>query len=469
MIIPRRRKRDSFLPGIQLLTDAVMTQAVLWACFWFRFVSGKFSTTLSIDNYAFYHRAFPIMTVITIYFIRSYGLYKPSRFVAFGEETARVVKAVVSSTLLLMAITFFIRGFTFSRTYLVFSGIALAVGVSFGRLLLGLFVMSIDHRRGSQRQVLIVGLDENAKKLVEFYRRNPRFSMRAVAILDNRLPTGSMAGELPVVGRIEDLEEYIKSHRDIHEVIVAAQGLTSDQILKMIYECEKLMVTFRWIADIFGLIASRMSVSHMGKVPLLSFSDSPLAEWENRLLKRFTDVVLSLFFLLILSPIFLIISLIVKFSSKGAIFYRQQRIGEDGRRFVLYKFRTMDENAEDKTGPVWAQENDPRRTGVGAFLRKNNLDELPQLWNVFIGNMSLVGPRPERPFFVGRFQEDIPRYMARHSIRSGITGWAQVNGLRGNTSIEERTKFDLYYIENWSLGLDLRILFRTLFARHNAY
>jgi exopolysaccharide biosynthesis polyprenyl glycosylphosphotransferase len=186
-------------------------------------------------------------------------------------------------------------------------------------------------------------------------------------------------------------------------------------------------------------------------------------------LKRTTDIVLSSVALAMLSPLFLILAAVVKWDSAGPVFYRQQRVGEDGRRFVLFKFRTMKLGAEDKTGPVWTQENDPRRTRFGAFLRRNNLDELPQLWNVLKGDMSLVGPRPERPFFVGRFQEDIPRYMARHSIRSGITGWAQVNGLRGNTSIEERTKFDLYYIENWSLGLDLRILLMTFFARRNAY
>jgi lipopolysaccharide/colanic/teichoic acid biosynthesis glycosyltransferase len=144
-------------------------------------------------------------------------------------------------------------------------------------------------------------------------------------------------------------------------------------------------------------------------------------------------------------------------------------VGQDGRHFMLYKFRTMRVDAESKTGPVWTKENDERRTKIGAFLRSSNLDELPQLWNVLMGDMSLVGPRPERPFFASQFKEDIPRYMARHSIRSGMSGWAQVHGLRGNTSIEERTKYDLYYIENWSLLLDLKILIRTFFARRNAY
>jgi lipopolysaccharide/colanic/teichoic acid biosynthesis glycosyltransferase len=167
--------------------------------------------------------------------------------------------------------------------------------------------------------------------------------------------------------------------------------------------------------------------------------------------------------------VFFLIAAWIKKDSKGPIFYKQQRIGQDGHRFLLYKFRTMQVGAENDTGPVWTKVDDPRRTAFGGFLRKNNLDELPQLVNVLKGDMSLVGPRPERPFFVSQFKEDIPRYMARHSIRSGITGWAQVNGLRGNTSIEERTKLDLHYIENWSLFFDMRILVMTLFARRNAY
>ena len=229
------------------------------------------------------------------------------------------------------------------------------------------------------------------------------------------------------------------------------------------------MVAFRWIADIFGLVTSKMRVSYLGGMPLLAFSDSPLSDWENRFLKRAMDAALSAVFLVVFSPVFMILAALIKSDSKGPVFYGQKRIGEDGRQFTLWKFRTMREDAESKTGPVWAVKDDPRRTRMGSFLRANNLDELPQLWNVLRGDMSLVGPRPEREHFVSQFREDIPRYMARHSIRSGITGWAQVNGLRGNTSIEERTQYDLYYIENWTLFFDLKILFMTVFAKHNAY
>ena len=188
--------------------------------------------------------------------------------------------------------------------------------------------------------------------------------------------------------------------------------------------------------------------------------------------KRSLDVTLSWAGLTLLSPVFAALAILIKLDSKGSVFFRQERLGRDGSRFVQYKFRSMVENAEEKTGPVFAAEDDPRRTKIGAMLRKYNLDELPQLFNVLKGDMSLVGPRPEREFFVDRFKQGIPRYFLRHKVKSGITGWAQVNGLRGNTSIEERTKYDLFYVENWSLAFDIKILLLTLkdwFSSKNAY
>jgi exopolysaccharide biosynthesis polyprenyl glycosylphosphotransferase len=467
--IRRRRKRDTLLPWIQLLTDALAAYGMLRLCFWFRFSSHFFESRLSELDYPVYFRTFNFILIIVIFFLRFYGLYRSPKSYTFASESLKVVKAVFVSTLVLMAFTFFIRGFSFSRTFLVISGALVAVGLSLARYVLGLLIMVVDQSRGSFRNIVILGCDENARKLVHFFKRNPRTSARVIAFLDDKLPIGSLFEGIPVEGRIEGLAGYLQSHREAHEAILAAQGVSQDTVLKIISQCEKELVTFRWMADIFGLIAAKMSMAYLGGVPTLSFTDSPLGDWENRFLKRSMDVALTLGALVALSPIFLVIAAVVKTTSPGPVFYGQRRVGEDGRHFTLLKFRTMVVNAEAKTGPVWARENDPRRTPVGAFLRSSNLDELPQLWNVLKGDMSLVGPRPERPVFVSQFKENVPRYMARHSIRSGITGWAQVNGLRGNTSIETRTKYDLYYIENWSLWFDIRILCMTLFARQNAY
>ncbi|MBI4353065.1 MAG: undecaprenyl-phosphate glucose phosphotransferase [Candidatus Omnitrophica bacterium] len=469
MIAPKRRKRDTFLPWVQLLTDCIAINLSLTAAFWLRFGSRYFDSLLGEADYPIYHRSFIVVTLIAVFFIRSYGLYKPARLFTFADETMKVCKAVVVSTLVLLALTFFIRSFTFSRTFVTAAGLILAAGISLGRFLLGVLVMAVDQKRGSLRNILVVGCDENARRLARFYRANPRFSTRVVGFLHHGTVGEAEIEGVPVLGEAADLQGFLKSRREIHEVVLSLPGVSEEKVLQILYACEKELVSFRWIADIFGLIASKMSVSYLGGVPVLSFVDSPLGDWENRVLKRGMDVVLSSAALAALSPLFLLLAVSIKRNSPGSVFYRQERVGQDGRRFVLYKFRTMEVHAEKETGPVWAKEGDPRRTRIGAFLRENNLDELPQLWNVLKGDMSLVGPRPERPYFVSRFKEDVPRYMARHSIRSGITGWAQVNGLRGNTSVEERTKYDLYYIENWSLFLDFKILLMTFLARRNAY
>lgn len=470
-LLPRKRQRDTFMPWAQMLTDGLVVWAALHAVFWLRFSSGYFEGALGQGqpDYQVYQRSFLPIAVVTIFFLRFYGLYQLGKLWTFSQEMVRVFKAVFASVLILMAFTFFVRGFSYSRTYLVGAGLVLALAVSLSRYVLVLVVMGIDRLRGSLRNILVIGFDDSVKKLIHFYRKHPRFSARVSAVLDDGFSTGTALDDAVVLGSPKELAAILKTHKDIHEVVLAKQGLAPEAVLRIIYECEKELVTFRWISDLFGLIASKMTVSHVGGVGLLSFSDSPLADWENRFLKRSMDMILSAMALLSLAPAFLLLAVLVKLDSKGPVFYRQKRIGEDGRIFSLYKFRTMRPDAEETSGPVWARQNDPRRTRLGSFLREWNLDELPQLWNVFLGHMSLVGPRPERPFFVSQFREDIPRYMARHTIRSGLTGWAQVNGLRGNTSIEERTKFDLYYIENWSLLFDIKILFMTLFARNNAY
>ena len=470
MILPVRRKRDTFLPWIQLLADVLSTLAVLRFVFWFRFGSFFLQDSHGATRFfPIYNKSFAIVALILVFFLRAYGLYRPARILTFAQETGKVFKAVAVTTFVMVGLTFFIRHFSFSRTYVAMAGLLLAAGVSLTRFSLGLMVMVFDRWRGSYRNVLVLGVNENVRQLIRFYLKNARLSTRVVGILDDTREKNAEWERVPVLGRVSDLPQHLRKSYQVHEVVLALQGLPREDMLKIIYECEKEMVTFRWIADVFGLLTSKMNVSHLGPVSLLSFTDSPLSDWENRALKRSLDILISYVALILFMPLMCVIAVLIKRDSKGPVFYRQERVGEDGKKFDLIKFRTMRVGAEEKTGPVWASQDDPRRTKLGEFLRKNNLDELPQLWNVLVGDMSWVGPRPERPFFVSQFREDIPRYMARHSIRSGITGWAQVNGLRGNTSIEERTKFDLYYIENWSLWLDIKILFMTLFARRNAY
>jgi Undecaprenyl-phosphate glucose phosphotransferase len=271
-------------------------------------------------------------------------------------------------------------------------------------------------------------------------------------------PPVSVLG-VPVLGRADDLGRLIDEHA-INEVIIALPEASHQEILSVIARCDRSSISIKVFPDVFQFIAGQVGIDDLGGLPLLSVRDVAMRGWKLTL-KRAMDVVGSVVGLIFLSPFLLLTALLIKLESPGPVFYAQERMGLDAKPFMMVKFRSMRQDAE-RDGPGWTTANDPRRTRLGALMRKLNIDELPQLINVLVGEMSLVGPRPERPVYVEQFKKSIPRYMARHREKAGMTGWAQVNGLRGDTSVTERTKYDLWYIENWSLLLDIKILIRTV-------
>jgi exopolysaccharide biosynthesis polyprenyl glycosylphosphotransferase len=270
------------------------------------------------------------------------------------------------------------------------------------------------------------------------------------------------------LGYIDDYEAILDKAKP-DEVVLADLELPRKRIINLMLGSEKRLVSFKIIADLLEIMIQQFELENINGLNLIKIKESPLNYAFNRFLKRFMDMLGSMLGLILLSPVFMIISILIKLDSKGPTFFSQERVGEDGRIFKIYKFRTMYQDAEGATGPVFAKKDDERCTRLGGFLRAYNLDELPQLFNVLKGEMSLVGPRPERPYFVEQFKDDIPRYMSRHHIKSGITGWAQINGFRQGTPIDERIKYDLYYLENWSMWFDLKIIFLSFFALKNAY
>ena len=266
---------------------------------------------------------------------------------------------------------------------------------------------------------------------------------------------------MPVLGGVDDIPDIIEEH-EIEEVIIGLPELPHQELLAIIARCERGQVGIKIFPDLFQIIATELSIGDLGGLPLLSVRDVALRGWKLTL-KRAVDLVGSAVGLVLLSPFLMLTALIIKLDSPGPVFYAQERMGLDAKPFWCLKFRSMRTDAE-RDGPGWTTEGDPRVTRLGKLIRRLSIDELPQLINVFIGEMSLVGPRPERPVYVEQFRRSIPRYMDRHREKAGMTGWAQVNGLRGDTSIAERTKYDLWYIENWSLWLDFRIILRTFSA-----
>jgi exopolysaccharide biosynthesis polyprenyl glycosylphosphotransferase len=264
---------------------------------------------------------------------------------------------------------------------------------------------------------------------------------------------------VPVLGRTDELGK-ITDELEVDEVLIALPEASRRDLLDLVSQCQREGLAIKVFPDVFQLLAGEVQIGDLDGLPLLSMRDVALRGWRLTL-KRGVDILVSGVVLVLLSPLLLGLAIMVRLGSPGAVFYIQERVGLDGRPFPMLKFRSMRADAETGTGPVWAVRDDPRVTRLGAVMRRYSLDELPQFINVLLGHMSIVGPRPERPEFVREFRRQIPRYMERHQERAGITGWAQVNGLRGDTSIEERTKYDLYYIENWSILLDFKIMART--------
>jgi Undecaprenyl-phosphate glucose phosphotransferase len=311
------------------------------------------------------------------------------------------------------------------------------------------------------KRVLIVGAADLGRMVADKVIEHRELGFKVVGFLDDRAGGDHIGYRgLPLLGMLADADEIIRRER-IDHVYVA---LPLDEHVKMLGVVEATNregVDVHVVPDLLQFIALRARLENLDGVPIISLNDVPLRGF-NSLLKRTIDVAISSVALLVMAVPFALIALIVKRTSAGQVFYTQERMGLDGKAFHVYKFRSMYEGAEDDTGPVWARDNDPRCTPVGRLLRRFDLDELPQLWNVLRGDMSIVGPRPERPYFVEQFKHRIPQYMLRHKVKAGITGWAQVNGWRGNTSLEKRIEYDLYYIENWSVGLDLKIMWLTL-------
>jgi exopolysaccharide biosynthesis polyprenyl glycosylphosphotransferase len=375
---------------------------------------------------------------------------------------ARLLRAVSFGVILTYACTSFVfPSLAYSRVIPVYDWATTFAAVAVARLAHRAVWGRLRAAGIGRHRVLIVGTGPTARDLVARIQRRPWLGYEVAGLVDDASGRARVRG-VPVVGSLEGLGAAVDT-LGVDEVIIALPEATRQQLVTLVSQCHREGVSIRVYPDVFEIIASGVQISDLDGLPLLTMRDVALRGW-RRTLKRAVDVVLSTLALVALSPLLLLLAVLVKFESPGPAFYLQERMGLDARPFPIFKFRSMRMDAEARTGAVWARRDDPRRTRIGRFLRKSNLDELPQLINVLLGDMSIVGPRPERPEFVSEFRRHIPRYMERHREKAGLTGWAQVNGLRGDTSIEERTKYDLYYIENWSLLLDFKIMAKTLIA-----
>ncbi len=409
----------------------------------------------------------PILLVWGVSF-RAFDLYRPRRIGSHLSEAADIAKASTMGALVLVAVmTFFFKGYEYSRVVIVYFWL-LSIGLVWFSRAAFREVLRFARRRGyNLRGAVIVGDGEPVAAVLQRIQSRPDVGIQVLGLVGDDKDGARGARWL---GGYADLRAVLDGHQVDH-VILALAHEDYARLPGLLDAIGDEPVTIHVVPDLFRFTSLRGGVEDFEGIPFIHLRDSPLHGW-NQIAKRTFDVVFSLGVMILLLPVMFAITLAIQLTSPGPVFYRQDRMGLDGQRFRMLKFRTMRVNAEASTGPIWASEGDTRRTSIGAFLRRFSLDELPQFVNVLRGEMSVIGPRPERPIFVERFRQSVPGYMLRHKVKSGITGWAQVHGLRGNTSLEKRIQYDLEYIERWSLWLDLKIIvltvFRVLFDR-NAY
>lgn len=458
--------------AVAIIADALTIFAGFMFATWIRFESAWLAVPRGRpqDVYQTYGMGAAVATLLVVFIFQSLDLYVRPQVGTYGSKIPRLIRAIGWGVILTMALAFSLRTEPpFSRMVVAFSFPTITILIILERFLLFRLEFNMARQSPARNRVAILGTDSTAAHIKRALENEPRLLSTVVAFMhiDDSEPDPEIPVDM-IQGTMDNLQHILETE-NIDQLILTRSNLDHQKIIEIILLCDRSLVTFNLVPDLFRILTGNMDVHTIDDIPLLGVGRWPLDNSLNRIRKRAADAVGAFFGLILASPIILIAAFFIRKSSPGPVFFRQERCGENGEPFILYKLRTMSVDAEKETGPVWAVEDDPRRTKTGAFLRRYNLDELPQLWNVLLGHMSLVGPRPERPHFVDQFKEDIRGYMWRHVSKPGLTGWAQVNGLRGNTSIEERIKYDLYYLENWSLAFDFKILFRTLFARTNAY
>jgi len=399
---------------------------------------------------------------IWVLIFHSRRMYRQRRVVFIFDEFFLIARLATFSIIFSFGFVFFYRVFPYSRLVFVLIWIISIILITLGRYLLIKFEKSLYRKGKGLKDTLIIGNTEFARDIYENFSNHTYAGFKIVGYIeDDTPPENNFLEGKEKAGTLSQLSDILKE-KNIESVLVAIPSTEHDKLFDIMHSCEGENVELLMMPDFLDTITSTMRVQEIDGVPFLRIKGVPMNLW-NRIMKRIFDIVSALIILLILSPLMILLSLLVKLTSRGPMFYFQERLSITGRKFKMIKFRSMVQDAEKHTGAIFVRKEDNRLTPIGKYLRKYSLDELPQFFNVLRGEMSIVGPRPEREHFINVLKEKIPKYMERHRIKCGITGWAQVNGLRGSdTSLEKRIEYDIYYVEHWSIVFDLKIILKTL-------
>lgn len=450
--------------------DACIIAVSYILAYYIRLESGLFPVGAESERLSTSTYMLPLVMIVPAYLVLylAFQLYTPKRVQGRRLEFSNIIKANTVGLAIFIVVLYLIEMPHFSRWMIAIFYVINIVLETLGRNAIRYALRSFREKGFNLKHILLVGYSRAAEGYIDRIQANPQWGYVVRGILDDKVEAGTEYRGVKVLGTIDNLMIILPENK-LDEIAITLSISEYARLEEIVNMCEKSGVHTKFIPDYNHMIPTRPYTEDLLGLPVINIRNVPLTNTMNQVIKRIMDVSGSIVALILFSPVMLITALGIKLTSPGPVIYSQERVGLHNKPFKMYKFRSM-EVKEEKNG--WTKQNDPRVTSIGRIIRKTSIDELPQLYNVLIGNMSLVGPRPERPFYVEKFKEEIPRYMVKHQVRPGMTGWAQINGFRGDTSIRKRIDCDLYYIENWTVGLDIKILFLTFFKgfiNKNAY
>lgn len=467
------KDNQKYFNRLHLVLDGIVTGIAYILAWYLRFESGMIAMEAGAGFYSMetYFTALYVIVPGYVFLYYVFQLYTPKRMAGRKREFYNIVKANSFGALLFIVTIYAVDRRDFSLSMILLFYILNILLATLVRNLVHTFLRIMRKRGYNVKYILLVGYSRAAEEYINRIRSNPQWGYVVRGILDDKVPRGTMYRGVKVLGKIDNLFVILPDSK-LDEIAVTLALEDYDRLEEIVTLCEKSGVHTKFIPDYNSVIPSSPYMEDLQGLPVINIRHVPLTNTLNLIFKRIVDIVGSVFAIIMVSPIMLITAVTIKLTSKGPVFFSQERVGLHNKSFKMYKFRSMREQAPESEKEKWTTRDDPRVTKVGKIIRRTSIDEFPQFWNVLKGDMSLVGPRPERPLFVEKFKEEIPRYMIKHQVRPGLTGWAQVNGYRGDTSIRKRIEYDLYYIENWTMGFDIKILFLTVFkgfVNKNAY
>ena len=456
---------------VHVIIDAMVIIVSYMLSWYLRFESGIFELDPWALSFGEYMKVlgFVVPGYLVLYYI--FQMYTPKRVQGRRLEAWHALQANGIGVLVFILVLYFTKQHDYSRTVIfIFFCINVFLEVSV-RNVIRMGLRKIRKQGYNQKHILLIGYSQAAEQYIDRILTHPEWGYIVRGILADNVPRGTEYRGIKVLGRTENLTIILPENK-LDEIVITLGLAEYHKLARIVSMCEKSGVHTKFIPDYNNIIPTRPYTEDILGLPVVNIRRVPLNNMLNAFAKRCVDLSGAVFAIVLFSPVMAVIAAVIKITSPGPLIFRQERIGKQNKPFYMYKFRSMVVQDEAEEKGEWTTQNDPRVTPVGRFIRKTSIDELPQLFNVLRGDMSLVGPRPERPQFVEKFQEEIPRYMVKHQVRPGLTGWAQVNGYRGDTSIRKRIEHDLYYIENWTLGFDFKIIFLTFFkgfVNKNAY